>query len=124
LTDEYAVMGDEEGEERRGAVIREPEPQKCCRICYAETYDAPDMMFDYFSGELITPCRCIGSLRYVHRGCLRRWQETILFSAPPQQPADESRHTVCSVCVAPFTMSPPSRSSAARVVSTNHLVTP
>ena len=39
---------------------------KMCRICY-ETEN---------NGELVDPCKCSGSSKYVHQGCLLRWIET------------------------------------------------
>ena len=37
-----------------------------CRICFSE---------GYFEGKnpLISPCNCIGSLKYIHLDCLRKW---------------------------------------------------
>lgn len=37
-----------------------------CRICFdgEETPDNP----------LISPCRCSGGSRYIHRGCLKQWR--------------------------------------------------
>uniref|UniRef100_A0AAR2LTN0 RING-type E3 ubiquitin transferase n=1 Tax=Pygocentrus nattereri TaxID=42514 RepID=A0AAR2LTN0_PYGNA len=41
-----------------------PSYQDICRICHCEgDEDCP----------LITPCRCTGSLRFVHQGCLHQW---------------------------------------------------
>ena len=37
---------------------------RCCRICLEEERPA----------ELIAPCRCAGTSRWVHRGCLDRWR--------------------------------------------------
>merc|ERR1711997_1142544 len=38
-----------------------------CRICFQDLVD-PD-------NPLISPCRCSGSIGYVHRKCLRKWIE-------------------------------------------------
>ena len=36
-----------------------------CRICFDEEVD----------DELISPCRCNGTSKYIHRKCLNRWRE-------------------------------------------------
>ena len=36
-----------------------------CRICFQENDDDED--------PLISPCKCAGSMKYVHLGCLRQW---------------------------------------------------
>lgn len=38
-----------------------------CRLCWSQCDDAP-------GGELIEPCRCAGSQRYIHSRCLSAWQ--------------------------------------------------
>lgn len=71
----------------------QPEYQpKTCRICLEEvhvSYDIPDgainvllhpkpkpqwISEDPKSGRLIRPCRCKGSQKYVHEGCLQLWR--------------------------------------------------
>lgn len=60
-----------------GAVAAEPgvlakapraadEEEPCCRICL-ESEDSQE-------NPLISPCRCSGSMRYVHRNCLDEWR--------------------------------------------------
>eukprot|EP00058_Branchiostoma_floridae_P014884 XP_002600372.1 hypothetical protein BRAFLDRAFT_66606 [Branchiostoma floridae] len=47
----------------------EPEDEgPSCRICQM-TEETPD-------NKLIEPCGCAGSLRYIHKECLKRWMET------------------------------------------------
>ncbi|GAA5986188.1 hypothetical protein JCM10908_006449 [Rhodotorula pacifica] len=41
--------------------------ERTCRICFAAGDDE--------DGRLIAPCRCSGTARYVHQGCLRSWRE-------------------------------------------------
>ncbi|XP_075203478.1 E3 ubiquitin-protein ligase MARCHF1 [Anomaloglossus baeobatrachus] len=41
-----------------------PSTQDICRICHCEGDD---------ENSLITPCRCTGTLRFVHQGCLHQW---------------------------------------------------
>jgi hypothetical protein len=40
--------------------------QRVCRICLGEEEDDED-------GELIYPCKCAGTMRYIHIHCLREW---------------------------------------------------
>lgn len=53
-----------------------------CRFCLEE------------SGEMMAPCRCIGSVQYIHMDCLRRWvvQDGII---------NEER-TICDLCKTPL----------------------
>lgn len=41
-----------------------PSSQDICRICHCEGDD---------ESPLITPCRCAGSLHFVHQACLQQW---------------------------------------------------
>ncbi|XP_014350703.1 E3 ubiquitin-protein ligase MARCHF1 [Latimeria chalumnae] len=41
-----------------------PSTQDICRICHCEGDD---------ESPLITPCRCTGTLRFVHQSCLHQW---------------------------------------------------
>ncbi|XP_032874083.1 E3 ubiquitin-protein ligase MARCHF1 isoform X1 [Amblyraja radiata] len=41
-----------------------PDDGDVCRICHCEGDD---------DSPLITPCRCIGTLRFVHQACLHQW---------------------------------------------------
>lgn len=40
--------------------------QKQCRICFEEEIEKDD--------PLLSPCKCSGSMRYVHLKCLRQWR--------------------------------------------------
>ena len=42
---------------------------KICRICYIEEYDQ-------INNPLIKPCKCSGSMKYIHYECLLRWIKT------------------------------------------------
>lgn len=46
------------------------EEEIVCRICFDETPDDPSL------GRLFSPCRCKGTMKYVHTKCLQRWRET------------------------------------------------
>ncbi|KAI3427211.1 hypothetical protein D9Q98_007146 [Chlorella vulgaris] len=60
-----------------------------CRICWQEADDDQD-------GELLAPCLCSGSSRFVHRRCLMEWMRTVA----------EQKGVVaaqqCDVCRAPY----------------------
>ncbi|XP_036439295.1 E3 ubiquitin-protein ligase MARCHF8 [Colossoma macropomum] len=57
----YANVADQNGAAQQACTDDELE---VCRICHCEgDEDCP----------LITPCRCTGSLRFVHQGCLHQW---------------------------------------------------
>eukprot|EP00747_Dinoflagellata_sp_TGD_P179681 gnl/TRDRNA2_/TRDRNA2_30878_c0_seq1.p1 gnl/TRDRNA2_/TRDRNA2_30878_c0~~gnl/TRDRNA2_/TRDRNA2_30878_c0_seq1.p1 ORF type:complete len:456 (+),score=77.46 gnl/TRDRNA2_/TRDRNA2_30878_c0_seq1:88-1368(+) len=60
---------------------------KCCRFCFDESIEE----------ELISPCACRGTEKYVHPSCLRRWQSEV---------SDERRRT-CQVCQTMFSVAPP-----------------
>jgi hypothetical protein len=57
---------------------REPTPtpsptesnEKQCRICYGGVED------EEILGKLFSPCRCSGTMRYVHLACLNQWRYT------------------------------------------------
>jgi len=44
-----------------------PPPDAVCRICFSAAYENG-------AGRLISPCRCTGSMRYVHLECLNDWR--------------------------------------------------
>ena len=45
--------------------------KKICRICYAEEEPVSD-----FNNPLVQPCKCSGSLKYIHLNCLKHWLNT------------------------------------------------
>ena len=45
--------------------------QPLCRVCFGGTEPVLKA-----SGQLISPCSCTGSVRYIHLHCLRTWQAT------------------------------------------------
>eukprot|EP00930_Biecheleria_cincta_P033299 TRINITY_DN23061_c0_g2_i1.p1 TRINITY_DN23061_c0_g2~~TRINITY_DN23061_c0_g2_i1.p1 ORF type:complete len:378 (-),score=29.73 TRINITY_DN23061_c0_g2_i1:97-1230(-) len=59
-----------------------------CRFCLA---DAP-------ADELVAPCRCEGTARFVHETCLLRWQQQVAGTR------NESQALVCQSCLAPFVL--------------------
>ncbi|KAL4433843.1 hypothetical protein ABPG75_000284 [Micractinium tetrahymenae] len=54
-----------------------------CRICWGAADSTP-------GGRLIAPCRCTGSVRHVHEGCLAQWQ-----AGPPPR-------SHCEICLTRF----------------------
>ncbi|TVU18943.1 hypothetical protein EJB05_35064, partial [Eragrostis curvula] len=52
-----------------------------CRICHEEE--------DEGCATMEAPCRCSGSLKYAHRGCVQKW-------------CDEKGSTVCEICLQNF----------------------
>lgn len=50
-----------------------------CRICFDDSIEEP----------LIYPCKCVGTIKFVHNSCLNRWR---------QQNIDNYRHDRCEIC--------------------------
>lgn len=50
------------------ALKKEPEEEMFCRICYS--YESPTGSME----DLVSPCGCKGTIKYVHRYCLRIWR--------------------------------------------------
>ena len=66
-----------------------------CRICLSEE-DLPEH-------ELIAPCKCTGSLRYVGLGCLKEWLEGKRHCK--ETPVVNSyiwKNLECEICKTPF----------------------
>lgn len=51
--------------------IKSGEPSFCCRICLKES-------FNNISEEnpLISPCKCSGSMKFIHLKCLNKWMKS------------------------------------------------
>eukprot|EP01062_Namystynia_karyoxenos_P020612 TRINITY_DN17802_c0_g1_i1.p1 TRINITY_DN17802_c0_g1~~TRINITY_DN17802_c0_g1_i1.p1 ORF type:complete len:242 (+),score=37.19 TRINITY_DN17802_c0_g1_i1:93-728(+) len=60
-----------------------------CRICGDPTVDEA-------TGPLLAPCKCVGTLRHVHRGCLAYWRKKQLYATTPDGRA--SSYNACEVC--------------------------
>jgi len=60
--------------------------------------------------QLISPCACKGSQKYVHRECLSRWQETAMdtFLTRPSKPSI-ANFNLCNICKTPYSSNLPSR---------------
>lgn len=79
----------------------EEDVEKVCRYC----------LDDADTDDLISPCKCSGGQKYVHKKCLVQWQRTTLVSQPthPAFYDRDRRHHTCNVCKAEFTCEPPTR---------------
>ena len=44
--------------------------EKVCRICLEDEEDVEN------GNPFIVPCKCIGSLKYIHLKCLREWTDS------------------------------------------------
>lgn len=73
-----------------------------CRVCFEDCVDKL---------ELVSPCACTGTQRFVHLRCLRRWQDSV----QKRNAADERAYR-CSVCRSFFTIPPRSPLSVARTM--------
>ena len=73
VTEQLAGIPELDNERVRGGlgVAMAPEAlannqdDKTCRICLEEAEE--------LRNPLITPCKCIGSVRFIHMNCLREW---------------------------------------------------
>jgi len=65
-----------------------------CRICLLEGSSDED--------PLIRPCRCRGSIEYVHLGCLRHWVKGRLNLADNPEGSYFYRPLPCELCRAPY----------------------
>jgi len=79
-----------------------------CRICFSGVGDDRDE-----GQQLVSPCKCEGTQKYVHLECLRRWQRSVQLggSNHPEDTAREDRHLICNVCKAPFNLPPQDRTA-------------
>ncbi|GES92501.1 RING finger domain protein [Rhizophagus clarus] len=62
-------------------LINSAQQIKFCKICQeSEESDSEDSIASYSEtykkGKLISPCKCKGSLQYVHIGCLNQWRNS------------------------------------------------
>ncbi len=64
-----------------------------CRICFEDVAKP---------SELISPCKCKGTLRYVHPACLAKWQSNVLRLGQ----AGDERAYICGVCRTPYSVAP------------------
>jgi hypothetical protein len=60
------IVKDSDGADRNPETIS---LDRICRICHGHEVNDPQM------GRLLSPCKCRGSMKYVHLGCLNSWRE-------------------------------------------------
>ena len=53
-------------------------------------------------GELISPCKCIGSNKWVHKRCLAKWQYTSILSQSTHPKYQTDIERICNVCKGKF----------------------
>ncbi|GBF93078.1 hypothetical protein Rsub_05689 [Raphidocelis subcapitata] len=85
-----------------GVAELEEEEGWCCRFCLCS---------EAKPARLISPCKCKGTLRYVHRACLHKWQAVAL------RLGHTERALTCGVCCERYTSAPPPRHNAWRLRS-------
>jgi len=68
-----------------------------CRYCFDK------------DGDLISPCECKGSNKYVHLECLKKWQYSTLLSQSTHPKYQTDIDEKCNVCLSKFTIKPDSR---------------
>ena len=56
-------------ESEKNSEINKKKNKKICRICYMEEMDKK-------INPLIKPCKCSGSMKYIHYECLLHWLKT------------------------------------------------
>lgn len=64
---------------------------------------APGSAFPATAAQLISPCKCKGTLKYVHQSCLHKWQANVQKLGGKR----DERATVCGVCRTRYTVLPP-----------------
>lgn len=89
--------------------------EQICRICFAGAGEGgPEgCEGNPAAQQLISPCRCEGSQKHVHLGCLRRWQRAVQLggSNHPDDRCSEDRHLICNVCKTSFDLPPQDRAT-------------
>jgi len=69
------------------------QPQRLCRICYEEEGERDE--------ELISPCSCSGSLKFVHASCMNQWRLLNM---------NNENRTRCQLCMEEFRLTAASTS--------------
>jgi len=96
---EIKVLDEPECEKEQAEVKNESDSgsEKICRYCFDG------------DGELIAPCKCIGSQKWVHKECLIKWQRMcqVRKSTHPWYRDQSDPEKVCYVCVSAFDIKPP-----------------
>ncbi len=83
--------------EQSGPAIIETKDKPICRICQGDdnTQENP----------LISPCRCSGSIKFVHVGCMQEWYRSKLFARVVRSTSSYSiKGLECELCKQKFSM--------------------
>ena len=70
--------------------INKCEEMSTCRYCFEG------------NDELIAPCKCIGSNKWVHKKCLAKWQYTCILSQSTHPKYQTGIESTCNVCSSKF----------------------
>ena len=76
------VLTEGDGHKERGRAsptkLTEESDEAVCRICWGtEQEAADDPEADEEPNPLISPCKCTGTMGYIHLKCLRGWLDTM-----------------------------------------------
>lgn len=82
-----------------------------CRFCFEEATEDE-------GGQLVAPCKCSGSQKYVHVQCLKRWQaHQRLEAASSRTPGGGRQKAItCDVCHSELTTAPPTDAELLAIV--------
>lgn len=85
----YPLRPNPNNENNMNPLIQIPVPEeKFCKICF-ETAETKA------SGKLISPCKCTGTVRFIHEECLKTWQVS---------QKKDIRHAECELCHCRYVM--------------------
>jgi len=103
---------DKEEKEQDIKIENDSGSEKNCRYCFSG------------EGEFIAPCKCIGSQKWVHKECLRKWQMAcqIRKSTHPWYRDQTNPEKICNVCVSKFDLDPPSYDELVRGLTGDQVV--
>ncbi|CAI2386918.1 unnamed protein product [Moneuplotes crassus] len=69
-----------------------------CRICLGEEEDS-----DIEENPLISPCKCTGTLQYIHLDCLKKWLDSKIYSKLSEYTYSYNwKNLVCELCGVKF----------------------
>ena len=83
---------------------------KICRYCLSN------------EGELISPCQCKGTNKWVHLDCLKKWQKTSLLSQSTHPKYQTHIEKICNVCKTEFNFKTVSRNELMIEYNSNEIL--
>jgi len=103
---------EDEKKEQNAQVKTDSGGRKNCRYCLSG------------DGDFIAPCKCIGSQKWVHRECLKKWQRScqIRKSTHPWYRDQTNPEKVCNVCLTKFDLDPPKYEEVVSGLTGNQVV--